>query len=291
MSKFKQSFLTIAIGLALIAGISYAWTGPTANPPANNAPAPINVSSIGQYKTGALGIGGLFRAYTNAIVDGNIGIGTEAPKNRLHIKGSNWPALFVDSSDAKGGFIGYGNNTKTGWATGMEGDGTWRVESYVGNGDWRGEWSNGWVTGINVITAQKDGKVGLGTVAPQATLHIATPNGENDPWAFRMDQGAGVGKVLTSDASGNARWAPMANSVLPQGTLCGSAFYEIAENSNYCWNLQQVASCSGKPIMTQCGVTVCPNGFSPVRISYSWGEGSGYDGGTYRYYGMSCSKI
>ena len=213
MKTIKQSFLTIAIGLALVAGISYAWTGPTANPPLNNAPAPVNVSATGQYKTGALGIGGLFRAYSNAIVDGNVGIGTDAPKNRLHVKGSNWPAMFVDSTDAKGGFIGYGNNSKTGWATGMEPDGTWRLESYTGNGDWREAWSNGWVTtGTNVITANKNGNVGMGFGAradmPEATLHIATPNGDSDPWAFRMDQGAATGKVLTSyDNLGNAYWA------------------------------------------------------------------------------------
>jgi len=187
MKTIKQSFLTIAIGLALVAGISYAWTGPTANPPLNNAPAPVNVSATGQYKTGALGIGGLFRAYSNAIVDGNVGIGTDAPKNRLHVKGSNWPAMFVDSTDAKGGFIGYGNNSKTGWATGMEPDGTWRLESYNDNGDWREAWSNGWVTGTNVITANKNGNVGIGTVAPSAALHVKAGNGDSDPWACGME--------------------------------------------------------------------------------------------------------
>ncbi|MEK7069745.1 MAG: hypothetical protein AAB962_01675 [Patescibacteria group bacterium] len=258
MSKFKQSFLTIAIGLALIAGISYAWTGPTANPPANNAPAPINVSSIGQYKTGALGIGGLFRAYTNAIVDGNIGIGTEAPKNRLHIKGSNWPALFVDSSDAKGGFIGYGNNTKTGWATGMEGDGTWRVESYVGNGDWRGEWSNGWVTGINVITAKKDGKVGLGTVDPVAVLHVKAGNGEADPWAFRMEQGTNIkpGMVLTSaDNLGNAEWREAGGGGF--GARFGGMFFR---KGNERWCLQ------GNPFAG--GACGCPSGYSAIEGFY-----------------------
>lgn len=199
------------MGLALATGLSYAWTGPTANPPNNNAPAPISVSSVSQYKAGALGIGGLFHAYTNAIVDGNVGIGTDAPKNRLHIKGTNWPALFVDSSDARGGFIGYGNNSKTGWATGMEEDGTWRIESYSGSGDWRDAWTNGWAgkEGTNVIVAKKDGKVGLGTVDPQAVLHIKAGNGNDDPWALRIEQGVQPlkGKVLTAvDDSGNAEW-------------------------------------------------------------------------------------
>ena len=65
MKTYKQSILAIVIGLALAAGISFAettWIGPTDNPPDDNTPAPINVGAGTQYKSGALGVGGLFQA-------------------------------------------------------------------------------------------------------------------------------------------------------------------------------------------------------------------------------------
>ena len=70
----KQSFITIIICLILLAGVNYvmAWTAPTASPPADNVPAPINVSSDSQYKEGALGVGGVFHGYSSAIFDRKI---------------------------------------------------------------------------------------------------------------------------------------------------------------------------------------------------------------------------
>ncbi len=60
----RQTIITIIICLAILAGVNlvYAWTGPTQAPPDGNVPAPINVGSSSQYKSGALGIGGLLQA-------------------------------------------------------------------------------------------------------------------------------------------------------------------------------------------------------------------------------------
>lgn len=70
-----------------IAFYAFSWTGPTALPPDDNVPPPINTGGTGQYKSGALGIGGAFRAYSNAIIDGSVGIGTLAPSTKLEIQG------------------------------------------------------------------------------------------------------------------------------------------------------------------------------------------------------------
>lgn len=85
MKTFKQSIISIVIGLILAAGVSFAshgsWHGATDNPPNQNAPAPINVSSATQYKTGALGIGGMFQVEGSSkfkkvqIQDGTQGLG------------------------------------------------------------------------------------------------------------------------------------------------------------------------------------------------------------------------
>jgi hypothetical protein len=76
MQTIKQSILTIIICLAMVAGVSVvsAWTGPTQSAPNGNTPEPINVSDTSQYKTGALGVGGIFHGYSNAYFDGNVDV-------------------------------------------------------------------------------------------------------------------------------------------------------------------------------------------------------------------------
>ncbi|MBU1179957.1 hypothetical protein KJ885_03365 [Patescibacteria group bacterium] len=68
----KQILITLAIiiSLFLVNQIIMAWTAPAAAPPANNATAPINVSVTTQYKSGALGVGGIFHGYSDITTDG-----------------------------------------------------------------------------------------------------------------------------------------------------------------------------------------------------------------------------
>ncbi|MBI4836827.1 MAG: hypothetical protein HY813_00255 [Candidatus Portnoybacteria bacterium] len=75
-----KSLFPVFLAIILVAGIAYAvWTEPTAIPPGDNVEAPINIGTTTQYKSGALGIGGALRGYSNAIFDGNVGIGTANP--------------------------------------------------------------------------------------------------------------------------------------------------------------------------------------------------------------------
>ena len=61
MKKISTPITSIVASLILFASVPviYAWTGPTATPPAANVAAPINVSASAQNKTGVLGLGGL----------------------------------------------------------------------------------------------------------------------------------------------------------------------------------------------------------------------------------------
>ncbi|TAK57799.1 hypothetical protein EPO17_00895, partial [Patescibacteria group bacterium] len=77
----KDFFKTLIIaGLALVFAITLSvvnadWTSAPANPPANNAPAPINVGSIDQVKNGGLALNSLLVTGGLRITSGTPGAG------------------------------------------------------------------------------------------------------------------------------------------------------------------------------------------------------------------------
>lgn len=115
----KKILLLVVSALALGMGLSKvfaSWSGPTANPTAANASTPINVANLSQYKGGALGVGGLFRAFSNVLIDGNLNFSASSTGAiRLNVPGkfnatqvcingdckTGWPA--VSSSGGGGG--------------------------------------------------------------------------------------------------------------------------------------------------------------------------------------------
>ena len=61
MSQALRSFiqtLTVCLIVIVGAGVLYAWSGPSSNPPSGNAPAPINTSNTPQTKYGDLTLNG-----------------------------------------------------------------------------------------------------------------------------------------------------------------------------------------------------------------------------------------
>lgn len=85
-SFFKQVIVQSLFNLAIIVGLGVAlnfvfaaWSEPTALPPAGNVEAPINVGAATQYKSGALGVGGLLAAYGNVEVSGTVKISGGSP--------------------------------------------------------------------------------------------------------------------------------------------------------------------------------------------------------------------
>ena len=80
MQKVK-SITYLLLGLIVGAAIPavLAWVDPTAAPPAGNAPAPLNVSSTTQTKTGGVNF---------ATTSGNVGIGTAIPTQKLDVTGN-----------------------------------------------------------------------------------------------------------------------------------------------------------------------------------------------------------
>lgn len=109
MVKIKQSIITIIIGLALAASISFAagtWSNPTANPTGGNTEAPINVGGSAQYKSGALGIGGVLSAYSTsnftglATFSGGIKIPTNASDGKVLTSDSSGNASWKTPASA-----------------------------------------------------------------------------------------------------------------------------------------------------------------------------------------------
>ncbi|MDD5606391.1 MAG: hypothetical protein PHN37_00800 [Candidatus Pacebacteria bacterium] len=73
--KIAGTILGIASAIFIISFMVLAWTGPSANPPAENIPVPLNVGTDTQAKQGALGIGGLLTVDRIQITGGNPGLG------------------------------------------------------------------------------------------------------------------------------------------------------------------------------------------------------------------------
>lgn len=129
-----------------------------------------------------------YRIFTNATerltvsAAGNVGVGTNLPAQKLHVNGASQldGVLYMNDANgqdgAKWGVYGWDNNfqiTKRNAAWGYD---------------------------LSAILINQNGNVGIGTsVDPEAKLHVAG--------TFKLADGTqAAGKVLTSDANGNASW-------------------------------------------------------------------------------------
>ena len=158
------SLPAIILSALVATTIVLAWTEPSQAPTGGNAPAPLNVSSASQYKSGALGIGGLLRGYSNAIFDGNVGIGTASPSQKLHVAGNaritglaNCNTIDTDAS----GNLACGTD-ETGGTGGVTGSG---IANYVS------KWTAGTTLGNSII--YDNGNVGIGITNPSQKLDVA----------------------------------------------------------------------------------------------------------------------
>jgi hypothetical protein len=105
-----QTFKITLLALVVTLGVNYvfAWTGPTAAPPANNTPTPINVGTSDQVKNGGLSTSSL---YTTGITRSDGGMQVDG--NTVIDNNAGWHRS-------------YGN---TGWYNGTYGGGLYMIDT------------------------------------------------------------------------------------------------------------------------------------------------------------------
>ncbi|MEX0877522.1 MAG: hypothetical protein WDZ40_01505 [Candidatus Spechtbacterales bacterium] len=162
--KHQKSAIVVSVFWGLVVlmfGFTFhtfaAWNPPTASPPADNTPTPLNATGVTQYKSGGLGVGGVFETDIDAyfgvtsggvaigsgysgstppgsglIVEGTIGIGTSSPDMPLHLRSqanelSSGIRLSASDYITNGGYVIFNKNDSTGRALIQSGDSaTWR---------------------------------------------------------------------------------------------------------------------------------------------------------------------
>jgi len=184
-------------------GSNNTFVGSNTNPSVNNL---TNATAIGANTV---------VSQSNSLILGNaanVGIGTSTPSQLLTISAATNPIFRLERS----------NVSAFDWEISANGLGF----QINGGAD---------ATGVgltNFVTVDGFGKVGIGTNAPTTLLHL---NSATSP-AFRLVDGTqGAGKVLTSDASGNATWqnasAGNAWTILGNaGTVDGTNFIGTTDN-------------------------------------------------------------
>jgi hypothetical protein len=123
---------------------------------------------------------------------GNVGIGTTGPSYKLDIVGTGGPRMRVYSQDGFYAGLLSQNNTRQ-FFMGIQ------AISEAADGTNSGFHICDNTAGVRRLVIDYVGRTGINTSSPTATLHV---NGTMK----LVDGTQGTGKVLTSDASGNASW-------------------------------------------------------------------------------------
>ncbi|HUC88825.1 MAG TPA: hypothetical protein VMR49_02210 [Candidatus Paceibacterota bacterium] len=243
--KFTQIALALVLAIMIVSGVRYVfagdstikgWTPATGTPPTNNTDTPINIGAAVQNKIGTLNLGaisayngytyttsitpttlstgagikdtnGYITSYTNLLkntgidtyaliarknaqfmqnvfITGNTGIGTTAPGADLEIKDTGTYTK-PDASHYTGGQLIIGNSSNGAGARLELGYNTAADNAFINAGNYYP--SSG--SGPRTLILQPDG--GAVTIGGTIKISGGTP---------------GVGKVLTSDATGLASW-------------------------------------------------------------------------------------
>lgn len=201
MKNTTQSLKIVTLAFVFSFGLSYvyAWTAPSTNPPTGNVSAPINTSTTGQVKDGSFGVNGLLRGYGNAVVDGNMGIGTTTvpayyPDSKLSIVGAPAPAS---------GFAGYSGTTNKGfiWPNGYQPEAIFSrdtsgvIPMVPGQVSYRGGIGLGPGVGIYSVNPNPDGSPLYGDIRFHTSWWDVNAYRNSDRMIIKQDGRVGIGTI------------------------------------------------------------------------------------------------
>jgi len=222
ISYYRSLPIIIILGFIFISIAVFAWQGPTANPPDNNVPAPLNVSSNGQTKFAGLMLNFGDNPAPNGLIvaNGNVGIGTQTPSKKLDVftTGSKDDGFIIrrkDSTISTGLSINMGN--KNPWIDYVGGITFIPTTKYDNLGEWVFDESNPPKIALHLDYI---GNVGIGTTNPRSKLEVnggiiassfltLAPDQTTDPnneIGWRIENVGGRFKILNRPYFINSLW-------------------------------------------------------------------------------------
>ncbi|MBI1226519.1 MAG: hypothetical protein GC192_14895 [Bacteroidetes bacterium] len=178
---------------------------------------------------GGLAIGGTYSGISaaptdGAIIEGNVGIGTNSTSAKLHVKSSSLDIAKMEGSSPFGSWLVIGNTPNSNWfqmiATGdQNGYGTDKLVFGGGTSPYA-------PSGIIMTLDRTTRNVGIGTTSPQAPLHVTGASGVNSGTDIKYFNYTATNITSASNWQGQT-------AILANGNICATAAFIAGASFNF----------------------------------------------------------